>query len=96
MSERGASRRFVWSIVTAQMLVADVPVTLSADYLGAAYLTVGEVIHLDYSAYRNITRWLSNMKARPSWSQVNEGFYAYFVAPFKDTAFVGLEGAALA
>ena len=62
-----------------------------ADYLGAAYLTVGEVIHLDYSAYRNITRWLSNMKARPSWSQtVNEGFYAYFVAPFKDTAFVGL------
>ena len=33
-----------------------------ADYLGAAYLTVGEVIHLDYSAYRNITRWLSNME----------------------------------
>jgi hypothetical protein len=30
------------------------------------------------------------MKARPSWSKVNEAFYAYFVAPFKDTPFQGL------
>jgi glutathione S-transferase len=82
-------------IIGTSSFVCGNDITL-ADYLGAAYLTVGEVIHLDYSAYRNITRWLSNMKARPSWSQVNEGFYAYFVAPFKDTAFVGLEGAALA
>lgn len=61
-----------------------------ADYLGAAYLTAGEVIHLDYSGYPNITRWLGNMKSRPAWAKVNEGFYAYFVAPFKDAPFVGL------
>jgi glutathione S-transferase len=61
-----------------------------ADFFGAAMLTVGEVIRLDYSAYPNITRWLTTMKARPSWTKVNEAFYAYFVAPFKDTAFEGL------
>ena len=61
-----------------------------ADYLGAAYLTVGEVIHLDYAAYPNICRWLGTMKARPNWAKVNEGFYAHFVTPFKDAAFEGL------
>ena len=61
-----------------------------ADYFGAAMLTLGEVIHLDYSAYRNISRWLGTMKARPNWARVNEGFYAYFVAPYKDASFVGL------
>lgn len=61
-----------------------------ADYLGAAYLTLGEVIRVDYSAYPNVSRWLRNMKARPSWPKVNEAFYAYFVAPFKDSPFEGL------
>lgn len=61
-----------------------------ADYFGAPILTLGEVIHLDYSPYPNITRWLASMKARPAWAKVNEGFYAHFVAPFKDTSFAGL------
>jgi len=61
-----------------------------ADYLGAAILTLGEVIHLDYSAYRNISRWLGTMKSRPSWAKANEAFYAHFVAPYKDASFVGL------
>lgn len=61
-----------------------------ADYLGAAFLTVGEVIRLDYSPWPNVSRWLSHMKARPSWSKVNEGFYAHFVAPFANASFVGL------
>ena len=30
------------------------------------------------------------MKARPTWGQVNEGFYTYFVAPYKDAPFPGL------
>jgi glutathione S-transferase len=76
-------------IVGSATFVCGEEITL-ADYLGAAYLTVGEVIRLDYSAYPNVVRWLSNMKARPSWSKVNEGFYAYFVAPFKDASFAGL------
>jgi glutathione S-transferase len=58
-----------------------------ADYFGAAMLTLGEVIHIDYSAYPNVTRWLGNVKSRPAWAKVNEAFYAHFVAPFKDAKF---------
>ena len=61
-----------------------------ADYFGAAIVTVGEVIRLDYSAYPNIHRWLGKVKALPSWSRVNEGFYAHFVEPYKNTPFEGL------
>jgi glutathione S-transferase len=84
-----------WLSVLDEHIIGSAPfvcgeeITL-ADYMGAAYLTVGEVIRLDYSAYPNIVRWLTAMKARPSWAKVNEGFYAHFVAPFKETAFAGL------
>jgi glutathione S-transferase len=61
-----------------------------ADYLGAAFLTVGEVIRLDYAPWPNVKRWLDRMKTRPSWSPVNEGFYAHFVAPFANVPFDGL------
>ena len=61
-----------------------------ADYLGAAYLTLGEVIRLDCSAYPNICRWLATMKARPNWAKVNEGFYTHFVTPYRDAPFEGL------
>jgi glutathione S-transferase len=46
-----------------------------ADYFGASMLTLGEVIDCKYSAYPNIQRWLSNMKALPSWPKVNKAFY---------------------
>ena len=58
-----------------------------ADYLGAAYLTVGEVTRFDYSPWPNVSRWLKTMKARPSWAKVNEGFYTYFVAPYAKAPF---------
>jgi glutathione S-transferase len=61
-----------------------------ADHFAAAIVTLGEVIRLDYAGYANVVRWLGRVKARPSWKPVNEGFYAYFVAPFKDAPFVGL------
>jgi glutathione S-transferase len=61
-----------------------------ADYMGVAYVTAGEVIHLDYSAYPNIERWIAKVKALPSWKGTNEGFYAHFVAPFKEKQFAGL------
>lgn len=61
-----------------------------ADYLGACYLTLGEVTHLKYDAWPNITRWLNTMKARPTWAKVNEGFYQYFVGGYKDGKFLGL------
>ncbi|HML06649.1 MAG TPA: glutathione S-transferase family protein [Xanthobacteraceae bacterium] len=48
-----------------------------ADYFGAALVTLGESIHIDFSAYPNIRRWLNNMKKLPSWSKVNEVFYGF-------------------
>ena len=61
-----------------------------ADYFGAALLTVGEVIHIDYAKYPNIKRWLDTMKSRPNWGKVNEPFYQHFVAPYKEQTFLGV------
>jgi glutathione S-transferase len=61
-----------------------------ADYLGVCYITLGEVAHLKFDAWPNVTRWIDNMKARPNWGKVNEGFYQYFVGGYKDGKFLGL------
>jgi glutathione S-transferase len=61
-----------------------------ADFMGTSYLTLGEVIRIDYSAFPNIVRWLDSVKALPHWQEVNAPFYAHFVAPFKDTSFAAL------
>lgn len=61
-----------------------------ADYLGICIVTLGEVTRFDYSPWKNVSRWIATMKARPTWGKVNEGFYAGYVAPYKDTSFVGL------
>ncbi len=61
-----------------------------ADYLGVCFLTLGEVVHLKFDAYPNVTRWINAMKARPNWAKVNEGFYQYFVGAYKDGRFVAL------
>ena len=60
-----------------------------ADYLGAPYLTAGEIVRCNYSRYPNITRWLGNMKALPTWSKVNQAFYD-LVASVKDVQFVAI------
>jgi len=61
-----------------------------ADYFGAGIMSLGEVVHLDYSPWTNVSRWLATMKARPGWAKANESFYAHFVAPYKDAKFEGL------
>lgn len=61
-----------------------------ADYLGMGMLTLGEVVQLDYTRWLNITRWLARMKAMPNWAKTHEGFYAWFVAPYKDAKFESL------
>jgi len=60
-----------------------------ADYLGACMISLGEVIHLDYSAYPNVVRWLGNMKSLPYWIGVHQGFLQ-FVAMCEGTQFEGL------
>jgi glutathione S-transferase len=45
-----------------------------ADYFGAGLVTLGETIHVDFSKYPNVARWLGNMKKLKSWERVNEVF----------------------
>lgn len=76
-------------IIGANAFVCGAEITI-ADYLGAGFLTLGEVVHLDYSPWPNVCRWLAAIKARPSWGKTHEGFYAHFVGPYKDQRFEGL------
>jgi len=48
-----------------------------ADYFGAALVTLGEAIRVDFAKYPNVQRWLNNMKKLPSWGKINEVFYGY-------------------
>lgn len=90
---REKSRRWLGildqSILGANEYVCGAQVSI-ADYLGIGMITLGDVIRLDYSPWKNVTRWVDTMKARPNWGKVNEGFYAHFVAPYKDAPFDGL------
>ena len=58
-----------------------------ADYFGAAFVTVGEVVGCEFSAYPNVQQWLARMKALKSWKQVNEALYG-IAASLKDKEFV--------
>ena len=60
-----------------------------ADYLGSAFVTLGEIVRCDFSPYPNIQRWLDNMKKLKSWPKVNEVFYG-FAGAVKDQPFVTL------
>ena len=41
-----------------------------ADYYGASFVHLAEVIGSDLSAYPNVHRWLGRMKERPAWEKV--------------------------
>ncbi len=43
-----------------------------ADYFGAEFVSVGDIIRCDLSRYPNISRWIATMKALPSWASVHE------------------------
>ena len=58
-----------------------------ADYLGAGFVSLGEIIRMDFGNYPNIRRWLGHMKKLKSWNKVNEVFYG-FAGAMKDKSFV--------
>jgi glutathione S-transferase len=58
-----------------------------ADYFGAPIITLGDFLRADFGSYPNVQRWLSNMKALPSWSRANEAFYGY-ASSVKDQPFL--------
>jgi glutathione S-transferase len=60
-----------------------------ADYLGAGFVSLGEIIRLEFAEYPNIRRWLDNMKKLRSWPKVNEVFYGFRDA-VKDQKFATL------
>jgi glutathione S-transferase len=62
-----------------------------ADYLGMGLLTLGEAAKVDYSHWRNIVRWLDNLKRRPSFAEANAVFQAQVVAPYAHQAFEPLQ-----
>jgi glutathione S-transferase len=59
-----------------------------ADYLGVCIMTVGEVAHLKFDAWPNVTRWINTMKSRPTWAKVNDAFYQHFVGGYQDGKFL--------
>jgi glutathione S-transferase len=59
-----------------------------ADYFGVCMLTAGEVVRCDFSSWPNVSRWIANVKALPSWNKVNEPFYSRLVKPMADAPFV--------
>jgi len=58
-----------------------------ADYFGAGILTLGETIGVDISSYPNVSRWIANMKAMPSWARTNEIFNG-FVGSLKGKPYI--------
>jgi glutathione S-transferase len=64
-----------WLGPRANYLCAD-RITI-ADYLGSGFVSLGEIIRMDFGAYPNVKRWLENMKRLKSWNRVNEVFYGF-------------------
>jgi len=61
-----------------------------ADYLGAGFVSLGEIIRMDFASYPNVKRWLGNMKKLKSWPKINEVFYG-FQSMVKDQKFETLQ-----
>jgi len=90
LSEPAESERRAWhmpraakrlDILDAQLgtggpFVCGLEISL-ADYLGACFVTLGELIDFDLSPYVHVQRWISVLKALPAWDEVHAGFYGW-------------------
>lgn len=45
-----------------------------SDFIGVAYVTIGEMLGRDFGAWPRVARWIAAMRARPSWQVANAGF----------------------
>jgi len=48
-----------------------------SDFLGVAYVSIGELVGWDYSRWPRVETWIAAMKARPSWNPCNAGFHGW-------------------
>jgi glutathione S-transferase len=51
-----------------------------ADYLGAAYIGVGEAIGFDLSPWPRVSAWMTRMQARPAWDEAHAAFHGMITA----------------
>lgn len=58
-----------------------------ADYLASSFVALGELIRYDLSKYRNVKRWLDNVKALENWGPVSEALDG-FAASLKEQPFI--------
>ncbi len=61
-----------------------------ADYFAAEILHTGELVGLSFAKFPNVDRWMTTMKALPSWRKVNEVIDG-FAGSLKGKSFVTLE-----
>lgn len=84
--EWGAAKSRDWLRVLDQSLIGPNQAYLCgdkitiADYLGAAFVTIGEAIGCSFAAYPNIRRWLANMRRLKSWPLVFKTFDGFVVS----------------
>ena len=48
-----------------------------ADYFGSGIVSAGELVGYDLRPFANVHRWMSTMKALPTWDEVHAGFYGW-------------------
>ncbi len=51
-----------------------------ADYMGACFVNLGELVDFDFSPFPDVQRWIATMKARSAWDAVHAGFYGWRAA----------------
>lgn len=61
-----------------------------ADHFGAALVTLGDAVQVDFRPWRNVSRWLARMKGLPCWGKVNHAFETLIVAPNRGRPFEAL------
>lgn len=74
-----------WLKVLDQHMIGDNPYVCGdkitiADYLGVAFITLGEVAAYDFGPYPNIRRWIANMRRLSSWDATYAGFNGFVSA----------------
>lgn len=60
-----------WLADTAHICGAEVSI---ADFLGAAYLSIGDWVGFDLGRHPHVARWMRTMRSRPSWAAANEAW----------------------
>jgi glutathione S-transferase len=78
---RGAERAAKWLTILDDAL-AGTPFLGGAqpsiaDYLGAAYVSLGDWVGFDVSPYANVVRWLEAFRSRPCWEDTHAPWNAF-------------------